>query len=128
MLSEHAKQLLRVRGLKTAAKERLGHALWKRGYFPPRKILPSDILEACERTLGAEHPDTLVSVNHLAGWPASHGPAERCGTALQQSLGAEASVSAQSVLSQQSWHVGLKVMGQLKDALRVRSRASKALL
>eukprot|EP00435_Cladocopium_sp_Y103_P045299 s2097_g13.t1 len=53
-------------GFKIAAKARLGDALWKRGYFPESKILLSDVLEAMERTLSPEHPDTLVSVNNLA--------------------------------------------------------------
>ena len=53
-------------GLKLAAKARLGTALKMRGYFPDSKILLSDVLEARERTLGAEHPDTLLSVNNLA--------------------------------------------------------------
>eukprot|EP00435_Cladocopium_sp_Y103_P023583 s4666_g5.t1 len=79
-------------------------------------------LEAQERMLGAEHPDTLVSVNSLALClkamgrlrdaeplyrraveasertlgaqqfgivPQSHGPAERCRTALQESCGGQ---------------------------------------
>ena len=51
-------------GLKTA-KERLGHALWKRGYFPPR----------CRASL-------RIAISQPSGrLPASHGPAERCGTA-----------------------------------------------
>ena len=53
-------------GLKIEAKERLGTALKMRGYFPDSKILLSEVLEDRERTLGAEHPDTLVSVNNLA--------------------------------------------------------------
>ena len=53
-------------GLKIAAKARLGNALRKRGYFPESKILLTEVLEARERTLGAEHPNTLVSVNNLA--------------------------------------------------------------
>ena len=52
--------------LKIAAKERLGRALHMRGYLPESKILLSDVLETRERTLGAEHPETLVSVNDLA--------------------------------------------------------------
>ena len=53
-------------GLKIDAKARLGDALRKRGYFPESKILLTEVLEARERTLGAEHPNTLVSVNNLA--------------------------------------------------------------
>ena len=53
--------------LKTAAKARLGTALCMRGYLPESKMLLSDVLETRERTLGAEHPETLVSVNDLAG-------------------------------------------------------------
>ena len=53
-------------GLKIDAKARLGDALRKRGYFPESKILLTDVLETLERTLGAEHPSTLASVNNLA--------------------------------------------------------------
>ena len=53
-------------GLKIAAKARLGDALRMQGYFPESKILLTNILETHERTLGAEHPSTLGSVNSLA--------------------------------------------------------------
>ena len=53
-------------GLKIDAKARLGDALLKRGYFPESKILLTEVLEAREHTLGADHPDTLLSVNNLA--------------------------------------------------------------
>ena len=43
----------------------LGVALWKQGFLES-KILLSDVLDARERTLGAEHPDTSASVNNLA--------------------------------------------------------------
>ena len=57
------------------------------GQLKDAEVLYMRALEAQERTLGAEHPSTLVSVNNLADLPQSHGPAERCRSALQESFG-----------------------------------------
>ena len=84
-------------GLEIAAKARLGDALRKRGYFPESKILLTDVLEARERTLGAEHPSTLASVNNLANCCSDMGQLKDAESALQESFGGP--VSAPSVPS-----------------------------
>ena len=78
--------------------------------------------EATSR-LGAEHPDALLSVNHLAGCLQAMGLLKDA--ELLRTLGAE---HPRTVVSVSNLARCLKVKGQLKDALRVRSRASKALL
>ena len=76
-------------GLKIAAKARLGDALWMRGYFPESKILLTNVLEALERTLGAEHPDTLGSVNNLALCLSEMGQLKDAEVLYRRALGAQ---------------------------------------
>eukprot|EP00435_Cladocopium_sp_Y103_P021407 s679_g5.t1 len=107
-------------GLKIAAKNRLGTALCMRGYFPESKTLLTDVLEACERTLGAEHPDTLVSVSNLGGCLHSMGQLKdaeplyrRALEAQERTLGAEHPSTLASVNNLARC---LQAMGRLKDA------------
>ena len=117
-------------GLKIAAKARLGRALQMRGYFPESKILLSDVLKAHERTLGAEHPHTLVSVNDLAVCLEAMGlrkDAEplyrRALEASERTLGAE---HPDTLLSINNLAVCLRAMGLLKDAEPLYRRALEA--
>ena len=57
------------------------------GQLKDAEALYRRALEARERTLGAEHPSTLDSVNDLASLLLENGPAERCRRALQESFG-----------------------------------------
>ena len=107
-------------GLKIAAKARLGTALMMRGYFPDSKILLSEVLEDRERTLGAEHPDTLVSVNGLAGCLMAMGLLkdaeplyQRAVEARERTLGAE---HPNTLVSVNHLAACLHAMGLLKDA------------
>ena len=117
-------------GLKMAAKARLGTALKMRGYFADSKILLSDVLEARERTLGAEHPDTLVSVNNLAECLRAMGlqkDAEplyrRALEARERTLGAE---HPNTLVSVNNLAVCLEAMGLQKDAEPLYRRALEA--
>ena len=117
-------------GLKIAAKARLGTALWRRGYFPDSKILLSDVLEARERTLGAEHPDTLVSINDLARCLQAMGllkdaePLDRKALeARERTLGAE---HRDTLVSINNLAGCLKAMGLLKDAEPLHRKALEA--
>ena len=117
-------------GLKIAAKARLGRALWMRGYFPDSKILLSYVLEARERTLGAEHPATLVSINDLARCLADMGllkDAEplhrRALEARERTLGADHPATLGSI---NNLACCLKAMGLLKDAEPLHRRALEA--
>ena len=117
-------------GLKIVAKARLGDALTKRGYFPESKILLTDVLEARERTLGAEHPDTLASVSNLAVCCSDMGQLQdaealyrRALEAQERTLGAEHSDTLASV---NNLAVCLKARGQLKDAEALYRRALEA--
>ena len=107
-------------GLKIEAKARLGTALYMRGYYPDSKILLSDVLEASERSLGAEHPNTLASVNNLAGCLRAMGLREdaeplyrRALEARERTLGAE---HPNTLLSVNNLALCLQGMGMLKDA------------
>ena len=107
-------------GLKIAAKARLGDALRKRGYFPESKIMLTDVLEAHERTLGADHPDTLGSVNNLAICLQEMGQLKdaevlqrRVLDARERTLGADHPHTLGSVNDLANC---LRAMGQLKDA------------
>jgi len=51
----------------------LGLFLLENGRYPAAGPLLHRAVEACERVLGAEHPDTLASVNNLAGLLADKG-------------------------------------------------------
>ena len=117
-------------GLKIDAKARLGYALRKRGYFPESKILLTDVLEARERTLGAEHPSTLASVNNLANCLRAMGQLKdaealfrRALEAQERTLGAEHPSTLNSV---NSFALCLQGMGQLKDAEALHRRALEA--
>eukprot|EP00435_Cladocopium_sp_Y103_P003441 s5544_g1.t1 len=117
-------------GLKIAAKARLGEALWKRGDFPESKILLSDVLEARERRLGAEHRDTLDSVNELALCLKAMGQLKdaeplfrRFLEASERTLGAE---HPHTLVSVNNLAVCLKAMGLLKDAEPLFRRALEA--
>ena len=107
-------------GLKIAAKARLGDALRSRGYFPESKILLIDVLETRERTLGAEHPSTLASVNDLALCLRDMGQLKdaealhrRALEAQERTLGGEHPSTLASV---NTLAICLRDMGQLKDA------------
>ena len=117
-------------GLKIAAKARLGNALWMRGYFPESKILLTDVLEAQERTLGAEHPSTLDSVNNLALCCRAMGQLKdaevlhrRALEARERTLGAEHPSTLGSVNNLAEC---LREIGQLKDAEVLHRRALEA--
>ena len=117
-------------GLKIAAKERLGVALRMRGYFPESKILLTDVLEARERTLGAEHPDTLGSVNNLATCLRKIGQLKdaevlyrRAVEAQERTLGAE---HPDTLVSVHNLATCLQARGQLKDAEVLYRRALEA--
>ena len=117
-------------GLKIIAKARLGDALRKRGYFPESKILLTDVLEARERTLGAEHPSTLDSVNNLAICLKNMGQLKdaevlhrRALEAHERTLGAGHPDTLGSV---NNLAVCLRAMGQLKDAEALYRRALEA--
>ena len=117
-------------GLKIDAKARLGNALRKRGYFPESKILLTDVLTARERTLGAEHPDTLASVNHLANCCSDMGQLKdaealhrRALEARERTLGAEHPETLTSVNNLANC---LQARRQLKDAEALHRRALEA--
>ena len=114
-------------GLKIDAKARLGNALRKRGYFSESKILLTDVLETLERTLSAEHPKTLASVNDLAKCLRAMGQLKDaeplCRRALEASdrtLGAKHPSTLNSV---NNLAVCCHDMGQLKDAEALYRRA-----
>eukprot|EP00435_Cladocopium_sp_Y103_P067321 s1251_g29.t2 len=116
--------------LKIVAKARLGIALRKRGYFAESKILLTDVLKAQERTLGAEHPSTLVSVNNLAGCLRAMGQLKdaeplyrRALEARERTLGAEHPSTLASV---NNLALCLRAMGQLKDAELLHRRSLEA--
>ena len=77
--AEHPSTLVSVKNLALCLSEI--------GQLKDAEVLYRRALEARERTLGAEHPDTLDSVNNFGSLPQSHGPAERCRSALQESFG-----------------------------------------
>ena len=117
-------------GLKIIAKARLGDALRERGYFSESKILLTDVLEAREHTLGAEHPDTLGSVSNLAICLRQMGQLKDaevlCRKALEaqeRGLGAKHPSTLGSV---NSLALCLRQMGQLKDAEVLWRRALEA--
>ena len=114
-------------GLKIDAKARLGNALRKRGYFSESKILLTDVLETLERTLSAEHPKTLASVNDLAKCLRAMGQLKdaeplcrRALEAREHTLGAEHPSTLNSV---NNLAVCCHDMGQLKDAEALYRRA-----
>ena len=116
--------------LKIAAKARLGNALRQRGDFPESKILLTDVLEARERTLGAEHPSTLGSVNNLARCLQASGQLKdaevlyrRALEARECTLGAEYPSTLGSV---NDLAICLRARGQLKDAEVLYRRALEA--
>ena len=117
-------------GLKIDAKARLGNALRKRGYFPESKILLTHVLEARERTLGAENPSTLASVIYLANCCSDMGQLKdaealyrRALEAHERTLGAEHPSILASVNNLANC---LKARGQLKDAEALYKRALEA--
>ena len=117
-------------GLKITAKARLGNALRQQKYFPESKILLTDVLEARERTLGAEHPSTLDSVNNLANCLRAMGQLKdaevlyrKALKARERSLGAEHFETLGSV---NNLAICLIAMGQLKDAEALHRRALEA--
>ena len=117
-------------GLKMAAKARLGTALQMRGYLPDSKILLSDVLEARQRTLGAEHPDTLVSINNLASCLRAMGLLKnaeplyrRALEAQERTLGAEHPHTLDSVNNLADC---LRAMGLREDAEPLHRRALEA--
>ena len=117
-------------GLKIAAKARLGNALRKRGYFPESKILLTDVLEARERTLGAEHPSTLYSVNSLANCLRAMGQLKDAEALLRRALEAhERTLGAEHpdmLISVNNLANCLQDVGQLKDAEALHRRALEA--
>ena len=116
--------------LKIAAKARLGVALRKRGYFPESKILLTHVLEARERTLGADHPDTLVSVNNLAVCLKHMGQLKDAEVLYRRALEArERALDAEhpsTLISVNNLAVCLQDRGQLKDAEVLHMRALEA--
>ena len=117
-------------GLKIDAKARLGVALLKRGYFLESKILLTDVLEAGERTLGAEHPKTLACVRILAACCLNMGQLKdaealrrRALEARERTLGAEHPSTLAFVSNLANC---LLDMGQLKDAEALYRRALEA--
>eukprot|EP00435_Cladocopium_sp_Y103_P070035 s255_g34.t1 len=119
----------------TNARARLLDALRAReaaaqSYFPESKILLSDVLEARERSLGAEHPDTLRSVNNLAVCLKAMGMLKdaeplyrRAVDAKERTLGAEHPSTLVSVNNLASC---LQDMGRLRDAEPLYRRALEA--
>ena len=106
--------------LKLAAKARLGTALRCRGFLAESKSLMIDVLEAREQTLGAEHPDTLTSVNSLGVCLLDMGQLKdaeplfrKALEARERTLGAE---HRDTVVSVNNLAGCLHYMGQLKDA------------
>ena len=117
-------------GLKIAAKARLGVALLQRGYFPESKILLTDVLEARERTLGAEHPSTLISVNNLAICLQDMGQLKDAEALYRRALEAqERTLTAEhpdTLGAVSNLANCLKARGQLKDAEALHRRALEA--
>ena len=119
-----------IPGIKIAAKERLGVALQMRGYFPESKILLTDVLEARERTLGAEHRSTLISIYNLAECLRRMGQLKdaevlyrRALEACERTLGAEHPSTLNSLNNLANC---FSEMGQLKDAEVLYRRAFEA--
>ena len=117
-------------GLKIAAKARLGVALWKRGYFEESKILLSDVLDAREHTLGAWHPDTLASVNNLAGCLKDMGLHKDAEPLYRRDLEASERTLCDehpdTLVSVNGLAACLQAMGRLKDAEPLYRRALEA--
>ena len=87
-------------------------------------------LEAQERTLGAEHPDTLVSMNNLAGCLEVMGMLKDAEPLYKKTLEARSALSVRSILTHWSqstiWQVALKPWAWLKDAEPLYRRALEA--
>ena len=130
MLSEHAKRLLRVLASRLMPRRVWGMLWGSRGYFPESKILLTDVLETRERTLGAEHPDTLASVNDLANCLSDMGQLKDAEALHRRALEAQwahprCGASFHIALSQQFGKLP-PGQGQLKDAEALHRRALEA--
>jgi hypothetical protein len=85
----HGRHLV-ARELKDA--ETIDVAVWiarhdsERGDYAAARPLDEQVLEACQRLLGAEHPDTLMAMNNLAWTVRAQGDLARAGELEQQVL------------------------------------------